>query len=136
MTTGDCSTIMAKEPTEKDCLEQDMIRVLARLLHETGLSEIEIEKADLKIRVARAPNVAVAAAAGPEIATAAGEGAVLAQRTLPIQDPANHPGVVNSPMVGTAYRAPERGHLPFIEVGARVIQGQTLLIIEAMKIMN
>ncbi|MGE5512504.1 MAG: acetyl-CoA carboxylase biotin carboxyl carrier protein [Bacteroidota bacterium] len=131
---------MAKESKEKDGLERGMIRELAELLNETGLSEIEIAREGLKIRVARhaAPITAAVhttapttspAASGPGAPTAAPAG-----RTGP--DPAAHPGCVKSPMVGTAYLAPEPGAAPFVEIGTRVVQGQTLLIIEAMKTMN
>jgi len=97
------------------------------------LTEIEIERAGLRLRVAR--NVTVAAAMpaafhGAAPATAATSGAAADA------DLSKHPGVVPSPMVGTAYWAPEPGAKPFIEVGAKVSAGQTLLIIEAMKTMN
>ena len=125
---------MAKEPKDKVGVEQEAIRELANLLNETGLSEIEIEKAGLRIRVARtlslAAHVQSAAAAG-----LAGATSVVAAAPPPA-DPAAHPGAVKSPMVGTAYRAPEPGAATFVEIGARVAQGQTLLIIEAMKTMN
>jgi acetyl-CoA carboxylase biotin carboxyl carrier protein len=123
---------MAKEPKDKVSVEQEAIRELANLLNETGLSEIEIERAGLRIRVAR--NLTVAAGvsmAGLAHATAANVNVAGAPA-----DPSAHPGAVKSPMVGTAYRAPEPGAPTFIEIGARVSQGQTLLIIEAMKTMN
>lgn len=130
-------------PSPKKPFDTEFIRDLALLIAETDLSEIEVEQADLRIRVARhvsvtapvtiaAPAVAQptyiapAAAAAPAAAPAASAGA----------DVANHPGTVKSPMVGTAYRSPEPGAASFIEVGARVREGQTLLIIEAMKTMN
>ncbi len=116
--------------------EQKIIRDLAELLNETGLSEIEIEKDGLKVRVARsltisASHVAAAAPAIPAAAASAPAGAPAAGG-----DPGKHPGAVKSPMVGTAYRSPEPSAAPFIEVGTRVQQGDTLLIIEAMKTMN
>lgn len=115
--------------------EQQMIRDLAALLVETGLSEIEIEKSGLKIRVAR--NLAVTAAQVPQVAAApAAQPAAAEPAAEAPMDFANHPGCVKSPMVGTAYRAPEPGAAPFVEVGSRVTQGQTLMIIEAMKTMN
>ncbi len=123
---------MAKETKDKTSIEQEAIRELAQLLNETGLSEIEIEKAGLRIRVARTLTmVGTAVSAGP---APVGAGAVPA--LAPANDPASHPGAVKSPMVGTAYRAPEPGSASFIEIGSRVSQGQTLLIIEAMKTMN
>jgi len=111
--------------------EQQLIRELADLLNETGLSEIEIEKSGLKIRVARNVSIQSAVAAAPAPTAATGPAAAKAP-----SDPSKHPGVVKSPMVGTAYRSPEPGSPPFIEIGARVSQGDTLLIIEAMKTMN
>ncbi|MEQ1613385.1 MAG: acetyl-CoA carboxylase biotin carboxyl carrier protein [Hyphomicrobiaceae bacterium] len=126
---------MAKDKNDKGSPEQDLIRELAGLLNETGLSEIEIEKAGLKIRVAR--TVTVAAVAAPAM-TAAGTAAAVAASAAAATaaDPAQHPGCVKSPMVGTVYRAPEPGAANFVDIGARVAQGQTLLIIEAMKTMN
>lgn len=125
---------MAKESKDKIGIEQEAIRELAQLLVETGLSEIEIEKAGLRIRVARNLTIAAGAYAAPAAASAAAA-ALPAAAAAPV-DPSMHPGAVKSPMVGTAYRAPEPGAAFFIEVGSRVSQGQTLLIIEAMKTMN
>lgn len=118
--------------------EGQLIRELAELLNDTGLSEIEIEKSGLKIRVAKELHITTAApmayAAQPAhpaaAASAASDGAPKAA------DPAKHPGAVKSPMVGTAYRSPEPGAALFCEVGSKVNQGDTLLIIEAMKTMN
>jgi acetyl-CoA carboxylase biotin carboxyl carrier protein len=126
---------MAKDQKDKSSVEHGLIRELAELLNETGLSEIEVEREGLRLRVARQISVtaAVAAPVTSAAALAPGGGAAAAPRA---NDPANHPGCVKSPMVGTAYRAPEPGSSPFIEVGTRVAQGQTLLIIEAMKTMN
>jgi acetyl-CoA carboxylase biotin carboxyl carrier protein len=107
-----------------------LIRELALLLDETSLSEIEIERAGLRVRVAR--NISVAAAVPMPIQHAA----TVAAAPSAAADPSTHPGVVPSPMVGTAYWAPEPGAKPFIEVGSKVSVGQTLLIIEAMKTMN
>lgn len=131
----------AKDEAEKPSGEQQIIRELAQLLNDTGLSEIEIEKSGLKIRVARTVTVAASvpsaahfvgqAAAAP--AAPAGPGAAAAPG---VADPAKHPGAVKSPMVGTAYRSPDPKAPPFVEVGSRVAQGDTLLIIEAMKTMN
>ena len=119
-----------KDAPDKDNPEQKLIRDLAALLNETGLSEIEIEKSGLKVRVARTLTVqgtAMAhAAPAPGATPAAAAGS----------DPAKHPGAVKSPMVGTAYRAPEPGAPNFVEVGSRVNAGDPLLIIEAMKTMN
>ena len=131
---------MAKEPKDKAGSEQDTIRELARLLDETGLSEIEVEKAGLRVRVARTVSLAASLPAALPAAAPASDkiaaGGLAAAPQAPANDLANHPGVVKSPMVGTAYRAAEPGTAPFIEIGTRVAQGQTLLIIEAMKTMN
>lgn len=123
-----------KEPSEKDHPEYVLIRNLAELLNETGLSEIEIEKSGLKVRVARAITVSATAVTGPPAAAAPAAPAALAAAAE--ADPSKHPGAVKSPMVGTAYRAPEPGAANFVEVGTKVAAGQTLLIIEAMKTMN
>jgi len=132
---------MARQPDEKVAAkfsseDSALIRELALLLDETSLSEIEIERAGLRLRVARnisvATSVPAVAVAAPAAAAAAAASAASAAET----DFAKHPGVVPSPMVGTAYWAPEPGAKPFIEVGSRVTAGQTLLIIEAMKTMN
>ena len=109
-----------------------LIRELALLLDETSLTEIEIERAGLRIRVAR--NISVAAAVPAGILQPAATAA--APVAAAVADIAKHPGMVPSPMVGTAYWASEPGAKPFIEVGSKVSVGQTLLIIEAMKTMN
>ncbi len=117
--------------------EGQMIRELAELLNDTGLTEIEIEKSGLKVRVAKAVHmtaapVSYAAPPSAPSAAAAASGDVKSKAA----DPANHPGAVKSPMVGTAYRSPEPGSASFCEIGSKVAQGDTLLIIEAMKTMN
>jgi acetyl-CoA carboxylase biotin carboxyl carrier protein len=130
---------MAKEPKDKLGIEQDAIRELALLLDETGLTEIEVEKAGLRIRVARTISVvAQAATATAPVAaqTVLQSGPNASAAATSSADVSNHPGAVKSPMVGTAYRAPDPGAPAFVEIGARVSQGQTLLIIEAMKTMN
>lgn len=119
--------------------ESQMIRELAELLNDTGLTEIEIEKSGLKIRVAK--NISITAAPPPAYAAAASaapaEPAAAETKQAPSSsDPSKHPGAVKSPMVGTAYRSPEPGAPVFCEVGSKVNQGDTLLIIEAMKTMN
>jgi acetyl-CoA carboxylase biotin carboxyl carrier protein len=121
----------AKDGNEKDTAEQKLIRDLAALLNETGLSEIEIEKSGLKVRVARTLHIAATAMAGHAVAAGAAPAAAAAP-----SDPAKHPGAVKSPMVGTAYRSPEPGAKVFVEIGSRVAAGEPLLIIEAMKTMN
>ncbi len=109
-------------------IDHDVIRQLAKLLEETGLTEIAIEQNGVSLRVAR--NVTAAA---PR--TRSAEPAMPAPTAAPI-DPAQHPGLVASPMVGTAYLGPAPGARPFVEVGSQVKAGDTLVIIEAMKTMN
>jgi acetyl-CoA carboxylase biotin carboxyl carrier protein len=123
-----------KDKGETQSPEQRIIRDLADLLNETGLSEIEIEKDGLKVRVARSLTISASHVAAAVPAQAAAPAAAAA--ASPGGDPAKHPGAVKSPMVGTAYRSPEPSAPPFIEIGSRVQQGDTLLIIEAMKTMN
>jgi acetyl-CoA carboxylase biotin carboxyl carrier protein len=117
-----------------DPLEGKLIRDLAAILEETGLSEIEVEKAGLRIRVARTLHV-VAAAAAPH-AVASGPAQPSGAKGAKGTDVSSHPGLVTSPMVGTAYVAPSPGAAAFVKVGDMVTEGQTLLIIEAMKTMN
>jgi acetyl-CoA carboxylase biotin carboxyl carrier protein len=128
---------MARQPDDKPAAkfssdDSALIRELAALLDDTDLTEIEIERAGLRLRVAR--NITVAAAMPAAFHGAAAAPATAAAAA--VTDLSKHPGVVPSPMVGTAYWAPEPGAKPFIEVGAKVSAGQTLLIIEAMKTMN
>ena len=108
-----------------------LIRELALLLDETNLTEIEIERAGLRVRVARNISIAASMPAGYQPAAP-----VAAVGPAPVADIAKHPGMVPSPMVGTVYWASEPGAKPFVEVGSKVTAGQTLLIIEAMKTMN
>lgn len=111
--------------------DEETIRGLAKLLDETGLTEIEIERGGERIRIGRAARAEnVAAPAVPASAL------VAAAAPAPSADPAKHPGMVPSPMVGTAYLAPSPGARPFVEVGQTVKAGDTVLIIEAMKTMN
>ena len=116
-------------------IDADLVRQLAQLLNENDLTEIEVEHGDRRIAVKR--QIFAAAAPGPAapayaVAPAAAPGA-------PPTDEANagsHPGTVKSPMVGTAFLAPEPGAQPFVSAGSRVEAGDTLLIVEAMKVMN
>jgi acetyl-CoA carboxylase biotin carboxyl carrier protein len=128
---------MAKDMKGKGSVEQGLVRELAALLDETGLGEIEIEREGVRVRVARRVSIEAGAAAGvpaQAVQTLAQPGEAAAKKAP--DDPAKHPGAVKSPMVGTAYLAPEPGAAQFIEIGTRVAQGQTILIIEAMKTMN
>lgn len=111
-----------------------LIRNLADMLNETGLTEIEVQSGSQRVRVSRG---AIAAAAPAPAATPS----AAAPRAVEVAEASevnfsNHPGAVTSPMVGTAYRAPEPGARPFVDVGDMVKVGQTLLIVEAMKTMN
>jgi acetyl-CoA carboxylase biotin carboxyl carrier protein len=128
---------MARQPDDKAAAkfsssDSALIRELALLLDETSLSEIEIERAGLRLRVARNLSIAASVPAAVQVVAPAPPAPAPAAAT----DIAQHPGAVPSPMVGTAYWASEPGAKPFIEVGAKVSVGQTLLIIEAMKTMN
>lgn len=122
-------------PKEKPADERELIRELAMLLDETNLTEIEIERAGLRLRVARNISIAAAAPVSYQPAPAAPAAATAAVAATPA-DLAKHPGAVPSPMVGTAYLASEPGAKPFIDVGSKVKVGDTLIIIEAMKTMN
>ncbi len=126
----------AKDGKQSAITESQVIRELAELLNETGLSEIEIEKSGLRVRVARQVNVTAAPPVALEAPVVEASGSPAAPNDATGGDAARHPGALKSPMVGTAYRAPEPGAPPFVEVGSRVNQGDTLLIIEAMKTMN
>lgn len=113
--------------TKKSKIDKDLIKELADLLGETGLSEIEIEQSGLRVRVARgggAPVAVAAPAAAPQ------------QKASPDPAPASGPGLVTSPMVGTAYHSSAPGSPAFVKIGDTVSKGQTLLIVEAMKTMN
>jgi acetyl-CoA carboxylase biotin carboxyl carrier protein len=102
--------------------DADLIRALADLLTETGLTEIEYAVGGRRVRVARVPGGTATALAGPVLPAAAGS--------------IEHPGAVKAPMVGTAYLAPQPGAPPFVRLGDNITEGQPLLIIEAMKVMN
>ncbi len=116
------------------------IRELAKILRETDLTEIELVEKDSRIRVARlmpAPAaVTYAAPPPPAAAPMPAPPAAAPEPTLSAEFDAKHPGAVTSPMVGVAYLSPEPGSAPFVQVGAQVSAGQTLLLIEAMKTFN
>lgn len=135
---------MSKQPQDVDVA---FIEALAELLNRNGLSELSVKREygeddSLEVRVMRqlapvaaapvaAPTVMVAPAAAPAPVAAS-----VAAAPAPSDDPAQHPGCLTSPMVGTVYLAPEPGAQPFVAIGAQVAAGQTVLIIEAMKTMN
>ncbi|HEX5645121.1 MAG TPA: acetyl-CoA carboxylase biotin carboxyl carrier protein [Erythrobacter sp.] len=114
-------------------IDTALVRELAELLNETGLTEIEVEEDDRKIRVARGGAVALSAPLAAPVAAPAPAAAAPAAEAAPAADHAN---ALKSPMVGTAYLAPEPGAANFVSVGQAVKDGDTLLIIEAMKVMN
>ena len=123
---------MAKAAKSSGAGDTALVKALADIFDEAGLAELEYETADLSVRLSRvsgaapvAPVAAVAAPAAAPVAAAADSA-----------DAASHPGAVTSPMVGTVYVAPEPDAPSFIEVGGTVKKGQTLLIVEAMKVMN
>lgn len=118
---------------KKSAVDQQLIRDLAGILNETNLTEIEVELGDLKVRVSRGGST-VHAIAAPAAYAPAPAPAQPASAAAPAADPSRN--AVLSPMVGTAYSAPSPGAKSFIEVGQPVKEGQTLLIIEAMKTMN
>ena len=132
---------MASKPDNKSAAsfksdDSALIRELALLLDETSLTEIEIERAGLRVRVARNISIAASMPANFQQAASVSAASIASVTPAAIADLAKHPGAVPSPMVGTAYSSSEPGAKPFIEVGTKVSVGQTLLIIEAMKTMN
>ena len=113
-------------------VDDDLIRKLAEIMDETGLTEIEIGSDGFNVRVARGGTVVAATAPAPAPAA-------LAQAPAPAAETishADHPGVVTSPMVGVAYLAAEPGAAPFVNVGDTVSEGQVVILIEAMKVFN
>ena len=122
---------MAKE----NPFDPDLVRELANLIADTGLSEIEVEKGDLRIRVARTISAAVTVAAPAALAPApvVAPPPASAEAAKP---GAPHPGAVLSPMVGTAYRKPSPDAKNFVEIGSKVQAGDKVLLVEAMKTFN
>jgi len=123
--------------------DQDLIEAIAKLLNEQNLAEIEIEREDLRVRVTRSyatqavqqVQVPTYAPAPAQMAPSVPAGSVVAAAPA-AEDLASNPGTLTSPMVGTAYMSPEPGKPQFAPVGTKVSEGQTVLIIEAMKTMN
>ncbi len=122
----------AKKKMDDRNLDEELIRKLADLLRETGLNELEIETDGLRVRASLGGTHVVAAPATPMAANQS-QAVEAAKAEIPMED---HPGTVKSPMVGTAYIAPEPTAPSFVQVGDTVQMGQTLMIIEAMKVMN
>jgi acetyl-CoA carboxylase biotin carboxyl carrier protein len=127
--TGDGDTSRKPSPA----VDEEMVRSLARLLDETRLTEIEIEQSGLRVKVVRQPAPIAPVAAGYATSSVPPGPQPAAGMAV---DLALHPGIVTSPMVGTAYRAPEPGGKPFCDIGSVVKTGDTLLVIEAMKTIN
>lgn len=130
----------ATAPMAKDLtIDPDLVREIARLISETDLTEIEVEKGDLRIRVARQITVQhVTHTVGAAVAAAAAPAPVVAAAPV-VEKPADigaHPGAVRSPMVGTAYRRPSPGSNAFVEIGSVVKAGEKILLVEAMKTFN
>ena len=132
---------MARKPgnpsmPKTPAIDHDVIRDLAKLLDETGLTEIEFERDGVSVRVARHLSAPSLSATSPRLRSAEAPGSVPAAAIPAAIDPTQHPGAVISPMVGTVYLGPAPGARPFVEVGSQVKTGEPLLIIEAMKTMN
>ncbi len=119
--------------------DPDLIRSLAKLLDETGLTEIECAAGDQRIRVSRQAAVATAAASvSPQAAVEQPAAPMSAANGAghPGANGHDHPGTLKAPLVGIAYLAAEPGQPPYVKIGDTVAEGQTLMIIEAMKVMN
>ena len=131
---------MAKSPKKNlpttPLVDHALIHELTKLLNETGLTEIEIEQNGQRVRVARRAVVAATTPAPLAVAAPAPTPQPVTESAATPVDLSKNPGVVSSPMVGTAYVAAEPGAKPFIEIGSKVKVGDTLLIVEAMKTMN
>jgi len=128
---------MAASKTPGKVIDTGLVRSLADILADTGLSEIEVESGDLKIRVSRQAQAVAVHAPVPMPAAHAAPAAAPAQAPAPAAEAAAPRGdAVKSPMVGTVYLQPQPGADPFVKPGDKVKEGQTLLIIEAMKTMN
>jgi acetyl-CoA carboxylase biotin carboxyl carrier protein len=130
-------TLLTNGTKSKPVIDAAAIRELAELLTETGLTEIEIEQGGMRLRVVRQA-AAVAYAQGPAaqpVSAASASQLASAEAPMPKREGPS-PGAVTSPMVGTVYMSPQPGAAPFVKVGDRVKEGDTLLIVEAMKTMN
>jgi len=132
---------MAKDDGKDDPIDIELVRRLADLLTETGLTEIEVERGELKIKVSRSLSISdieslPALQAAPAPALISGPAPAEAAPTAPAPAAPARGDTVTSPMVGTVYLRPNPGAEPFVKPGDRVTEGQTLLIVEAMKTMN
>lgn len=122
--------------TSKPTIDSAAVRDLAALLDETGLTEIEYETESVRIRVARGISGQQVYAQAPAATAAMPAPAAGAAAPAAVEDVAKHPGAVLSPMVGVVYTSAEPGAAPFVSEGAKVAEGQTLFLIEAMKTFN
>ncbi len=123
---------MSKKSDTSSTVDADLVRHLAELLEETGLNEIEFGREDWHIRVSRgASSVSVQAPAPMAVAPAAAPAAA-----APEDDLAAHPGALTSPMVGVAYTSPDPDTPPYVKVGDQISEGDTVMLIEAMKVFN
>ena len=129
---------MAKAPKKDGADNTALVKALADILDDAGLAELEYETTELSVRLSRVTGAAapVAAVAAPVATPSPAPAVAAAPAEAAPADAAGHPGAVTSPMVGTAYVAPEPDAPPFVEVGDAVKKGQTILIVEAMKVMN
>ncbi|HEX6859229.1 MAG TPA: acetyl-CoA carboxylase biotin carboxyl carrier protein [Caulobacteraceae bacterium] len=123
-------------PSDSQAIDTRLVRKLAGILKDTGLTEIEVEHGDLRIRVARELTVAAAAPMALAAPVASAPAAAAAPAESSVAQSAANGDTITSPMVGTVYLQPQPGAEPFIRVGAQIAEGQTLLIVEAMKTMN
>lgn len=121
---------------KNQAIDPALVRELAAILSDTGLSEIEVEHGELRLRIARTIMAAPAVHTQIVHAPSAPAAAAPAAPSPAAADPAKHPGMVPSPMVGTAYLSPEPGKAAFIKVGDTVSEGQTIMVVEAMKTFN
>ena len=127
---------MAQKPAKSSGVETKLIRELAKILNDTDLSEIEMEKGDLRLRVARGGGPVTVSHAAPVVAAPAASAAPAAAPEAPSAPPADNPDAVKSPMVGTAYVRPSPDKDAFVNVGDSVKEGDTILLVEAMKTFN
>ncbi len=133
---------MATKPKSTVTSDTKLVRELAKILNDTDLNEIEMKKGDLKIRVSKGGGQIVqtmaAAPAAPVASAAAPQSQPVAAPSAPTekQDAGSHPGAVKSPMVGTAYIRPSPDAEPFVKIGDKVKEGDTVMLVEAMKTFN
>lgn len=120
----------------KSPIDPELVRELAQLLNETDLTEIEVEKGDLRVRVARTISATVQVPMAAPAALAPAPAIIAASAPLDPKAAVAHPGAVTSPMVGTAYRRPSPEAKPFVEIGQEVKVGERVLLVEAMKTFN